>query len=59
MAVFAQDAGDRIWLTFDRRPGNEQAGCRPTLVLSLHSYNGKSGLVLVCPVTNQIKCYPY
>jgi mRNA interferase MazF len=27
-------------------------------VLSPQSYNGKSGLVLVCPVTNQIKGYP-
>ena len=59
MAVFVPDAGDLIWLTFDPQAGHEQAGRRPALVLSPQSYNGKSGLVLVCPVTNQIKGYPF
>jgi mRNA interferase MazF len=56
---FVPDAGDLIWLTFDPHAGHEQAGRRPALVLSPKSYNQKSGLALVCPVTNQIKGYPF
>jgi mRNA interferase MazF len=59
MAAFVPDAGDLVWLTFDPRAGHEQAGRRPALVLSPRSYNQKSGLALVCPVTNQLKGYPF
>jgi mRNA interferase MazF len=59
MPAFVPDAGDLIWLTFDPRAGHEQAGRRPALVLSPKSYNQKSGLALVCPVTNQMKGYPF
>jgi mRNA interferase MazF len=59
MPTFVPDAGDLIWLTFDPQAGHEQAGRRPALVLSPKSYNRKSGLALVCPVTNQIKGYPF
>ena len=59
MASFAPDSGDLIWLTFDPQAGHEQAGRRPALVLSPKIYNQKSGLALVCPVTNQAKGYPF
>lgn len=39
--------------------GHEQAGRRPAIVLSPISYNRKVGLALFCPVTNQIKGYPF
>ncbi len=48
-----------MWLTFDPQAGREQAGRRPALVLSPGLYNAKSGLALVCPVTNQRKGYPF
>ncbi len=32
---------------------------RPALVLSPRAYNSRSGLCVVCPVTNQIKGYPF
>lgn len=53
------DAGDLVWLTFDPQAGREQAGRRPALVLSPSSYNRRSGLALVCPVTSRIKGYPF
>jgi mRNA interferase MazF len=28
-------------------------------VLSPHAYNGKVGLALCCPITNQVKGYPF
>jgi len=59
MAVFVPDAGDLVWLAFDPQAGHEQAGRRPALVLSPRSYNQKAGLALVCPVTNQLKGYPF
>ena len=59
MAVFVPDTGNLVWLTFDPRARHEQAGRRPALVLSPRSYNQRSGLALVCPVTNQTKGYPF
>ena len=59
MSAFVPDAGDLIWLTFDPQAGHEQAGRRPALVLSRKAYNHKSGLALVCPVTSQVKGYPF
>jgi len=53
------EAGDFVWLTFDPQAGREQAGRRPALVLTPRTYNAKSGLALVCPVTNQAKGYPF
>jgi len=53
------EAGDFVWLTFDPQAGREQAGRRPALVLSPRAYNAKSGLALVCPITNQVKGYPF
>ena len=58
-AVSAPDAGDLVWLTFDPQAGREQADRRPALVLSPRAYNAKSGLVLVCPIANQVKGYPF
>lgn len=34
-------------------------GIAPALVLSGMSYNGKTGLAVVCPVTNRAKGYPF
>ena len=57
--AFVPDAGDFVWLTFDPQAGRGQAGRRPALVLSPKIYNAKSGLALACPVTNQVKGYPF
>ncbi len=48
-----------IWITLNPQAGHEQAGRRPALVLSPETYNGKTGLAILCPVTNQIKGYPF
>ena len=59
MPAFVPDAGDLVWLTFDPQAGHEQAGRRPALVLTPKPYNQKSGLAIVCPVTSQVKGYPF
>ena len=51
--------GDVVWLVFDPHAGHEEAGRRPVVVLSPLAYNGRVGLVLVCPITRQVKGYPF
>jgi mRNA interferase MazF len=56
---YVPDAGDLLWLNFTPQAGHEQAGRRPALVLSPAAYNSKTGLMLCCPLTTQIKNYPF
>jgi mRNA interferase MazF len=56
---YVPERGDFVWITFTPQAGHEQAGRRPALVLSPSSYNGKAGMALVCPITNQTKGYPF
>jgi len=53
------ESGDLVWLSFDPQAGREQAGRRPALILSPASYNGRTGLALACPITSQVKGYPF
>jgi mRNA interferase MazF len=57
--LYIPERGDLVWLNFTPQAGHEQAGRRPALVLSPSSYNGKTNLALFCPVTGQIKGYPF
>jgi mRNA interferase MazF len=57
--AYVPDHGHAIWLTFDPQAGHEQAGRRPAIVLTPASYNRKTGLLIVCPVTSQVKGYPF
>ena len=56
---FVPEAGDIVWLEFPPQAGHEQAGHRPALVLSPAAYNSKIGTMLCCPMTTQIKGYPF
>jgi mRNA interferase MazF len=56
---YCPDSSDVIWLDFNPQAGREQAGRRPAFVLSPRKYNRLSGLCLVCPMTNQVKGYPF
>jgi mRNA interferase MazF len=53
------EPGDVVWLDFSPHKGREQAGHRPAVVLSPKSYNTKTGLALLCPVTSRVKGYPF
>ena len=46
-------------LSFDPQSGREQSGIRPALTLSPYTYNLKTNLALFCPITSQIKNYPF
>ncbi|MSR31730.1 MAG: endoribonuclease MazF [Gemmataceae bacterium] len=57
--AYIPERGDAVWITLDPQAGHEQAGRRPALVLSPSSYNGRVGLALFCPITSQVKGYPF
>ena len=57
--TYVPERGDAVRINFNPQAGHEQAGRRPALVISPAAYNGKVGLALLCPITNQIKGYPF
>lgn len=57
--VYGPDTGDVVWLQFDPQAGHEQAGHRPTLVISPAHYNSKTGLMVCCPMSTKIKGHPF
>jgi mRNA interferase MazF len=56
---YIPERGDLVWLDFDPQTGHEQKGKRPALVISAKSYNRKTGLALLCPMTSKKKGYPF
>jgi len=56
---YVPDAGDIVWLNFTPQAGHEQAGHRPALILSPAIYNDKTSLMICCPMTTQVKNYPF
>lgn len=57
--TYNPERGDIILINFSPQAGREQAGKRPALVLSPQAYNEKVGLALMCPITRQVKRYPF
>jgi mRNA interferase MazF len=57
--IYVPARGDVVWLNFDPQKGHEQKGHRPALVLSPAEYNERIGLMLCCPMTSQVKGYPF
>ena len=56
---YVPQRGDIVWISLNPQAGHEQAGRRPAVVISPQNYNGKVGLAILCPITNQIKGYPF
>ena len=56
---YIPDTGDVVWLEFDPQAGHEQAGHRPALVISPAGYNGKTGLMMCCPMSTKVKGHPF
>jgi mRNA interferase MazF len=53
------ERGDLIVLNFNPQAGHEQAGRRNAIVLSPKAFNRATGFIVVCPITNQKKGYPF
>ena len=56
---YVPQRGDAVWINFNPQAGHEQAGRRPAVVLSPGAYNSKTHLAMLCPITNQVKGYPF
>lgn len=57
--AYVPQRGDIVLLTFQPQAGHEQRGRRPALVVTPAAYNGRVGLALLCPITRQLKGYPF
>ena len=58
-STYVPKCGDIVWINLNPQVGHEQAGRRPALVLSPVSYNDKTGLAILCPITSMVKGYPF
>jgi mRNA interferase MazF len=56
---YVPDAGDVVWMELAPQTGYEQAGHRPALVVSPACCNAKTGLMVCCPMSTQIKGHPF
>lgn len=56
---YVPDRGDIVRINYNPKARHEQSVGRPAVILSPAIYNKKVGLVLLCPVTTQIKGYPF
>lgn len=59
MRAYVPKKGDFIAVTFDPQAGHEQKGRRPALVVSNTLFNEQTGLIIVCPLTNTDRGYPF
>ena len=58
-AVSPPARGDIVWIQFNPQAGHEQAGQRPALVVSPASFNARSELALLCPITSRRRGHRY
>ena len=56
MVIFKK--GDIIKVDFNPTLGREQAGYRPALVISNESFNEKTGMLIILPITNTNNGFP-
>ena len=59
MPAYTPAKGDLVAVTFDPQSGHEQKGRRPALVVSNDLFNQRTGLAIVCPVTNTRRGLPF
>jgi mRNA interferase MazF len=57
MKIKLPERGDILICDLSPTLGHEQKGNRPVLVLSASEFNIKSGLALICPITNTERGY--
>lgn len=59
MASYIPAKGDLIAVSFEPQSGREQKGRRPALVISNDLFNRRTGLAIVCPITNTHRNLPF
>jgi mRNA interferase MazF len=53
------EPGDIAWVELDPVKGSEQAGRRPALIVSSAVYNEASRRTVICPITRNIRAWPF
>jgi mRNA interferase MazF len=53
------ERGALVWVDFTPQSGREQAGHRPALVISPRIYHERSRLAVVCPITSNLRPWPW
>ena len=53
------DRGYLAYVNFDPRVGHEQSGNRPAVILSAYKYHARTPYMIVCPITKNMKPYPF
>lgn len=59
MAAYAPAKGDYVSVTLDPQSGHEQKGRRPALVISNTEFNRRTGMAILCPLTNTDRRFPF
>ena len=59
MRGYVPQRGDFVAVTFDPQSGHEQRGRRPALVVSNNLFTERTGLAIVCPLTNTDRRFPF
>lgn len=52
---YIPERGDVVWLDFEPSKGKEFGKYRPAFVLSSLGYNKKTGLLICCPISTNIR----
>ncbi len=50
--------GDIIYVDFNPSVGHEQAGKRPAIIVSNNVFNINTKMIIVCPITSNVKKFP-
>jgi mRNA interferase MazF len=57
--AYIPDVGDLVLLTTELPAGGDPSDRRPALVLTARVYNEAAQLAVVCPITHNMKGYPF
>ena len=58
MVKYIPKQKDLVYVDFDPIKGHEQKGYRPAIVISNDVFNKNTGMVMVLPITSNIKNFP-
>lgn len=58
MVKYIPKQGDIVYVDLDPTKGHEQRGTRPAIVISNNVFNEHTKMVVLCPITSNIKDFP-
>ena len=58
MVKYIPKQGDLVYIDFNPIKGHEQSGHRPAIVISNNIFNTKTNMVILCPISSNIKEFP-